>query len=162
MPGIRLLILPVILGLGALGSGVAQAREPVDQEDAILGAVLREVVDSMVDESLVVAGGVACLSIDPGGAPQSVSRELLRGFGKRPVRRGAECEQRPDGAVELATDRPAILITAGPIEWVADDEAWVTVRYFRTAVLSAQRLYRVVEERSGWVCLGQIIHMSPA
>lgn len=160
MLGKGLLVPSIILGL--LGSGAAMAREATDEEDAVLGAVLREVVDKMVDKSLIVAGGVACLSVDPGGAPQSVPKEFLRGFGKRPVRRGAECERRPDGAVELATDRPAVLITAGPIEWVAGDEAWVTVRYYRTAVLSAQRVYRAVEERSGWVCLGQIIQMAPA
>ncbi len=53
-------------------------------------------------------------------------------------------------------------VGAGPIDWVEEDEAWVTVRYYRTALLSAQRVYRVVEERSGWVCLGQIIQMAPA
>ena len=78
------------------------------------------------------------------------------------MRGEAEDALRPDGAVELATDRPAVLITAGPIEWVEDDEAWVTVRYFRTAVLSAERLYRVVREESGWVSLGQIVKMAPS
>jgi len=43
-----------------------------------------------------------------------------------------------------------------------NDEAWVTVRYFRTAVLSAQRLYRAVKDESGWVSLGQIVRMAPA
>ena len=148
--------------LVVLGSGGSSVPGAMDEDDAVLVAVLKEVVDQMIDESLVVAGGVACLAIDPGGAPQSVSEELLEGFGKQPVRRGAECERRPDGAVELATDRPAVLITAGPIEWKAEDEAWVTVRYYRTAVLSAQRVYRAVEEKSGWVCLGQIIQMAPA
>jgi hypothetical protein len=112
---------------------------------------------------MVEKGGVACLAVDPGGAPQSVEPELLESFADLPfVRRGAECEARPDGAVELVTDRPAVLVTAGPIEWVEDDEAWVTVRYFRTAVLSAERLYRVVREKSGWVSLGQIVRMAPA
>lgn len=128
------------------------------EEDAVLVAVLRQVAPAMVEE-----GGVACLSIDPGGAPQSIGGDLLESFGDQPfVRRGAECEERESGAVELATDRPAVLITAGPIEWVEDDEAWVTVRYFRTAILSAERLYRAVREETGWVCLGQIVKMAPA
>jgi hypothetical protein len=140
-------------------AGPASARE----NDAILVAVLRHVADVMVDESLRLEGGVACLSVDPGGAPQSLERELLGRFADMPfVRRGAECEERPEGAVERATDRPAVLITAGPIEWVRPDEAWVTVRYYRTAVLSALRLYRVVREESGWVTLGQVIRQSPA
>jgi len=127
-------------------------------EDAVLVAVLHQVAEEMVE-----GDGVACLSIDPGGAPQSIGGDLLESFADLPfVRRGAECEERPDGAVELATDRPAVLITAGPIEWVEDDEAWVTVRYFRTAVLSAERLYRAVREESGWVSLGQIVKMAPS
>jgi hypothetical protein len=128
------------------------------EEDAVLVAVLHQVAEEMVEKD-----GVACLSIDPGGAPQSIGGDLLEDFADLPfVRRGAECEERPDGAVELATDRPAVLITAGPIEWVEDDEAWVTVRYFRTAILSAERLYRAVREKSGWVSLGQIVKMAPS
>jgi hypothetical protein len=137
---------------------IGPAPAPAHENDDVLIAVLRQVAADMVD-----TGGVACLAVDPGGAPQSIEPELLKSFADLPfVRRGAECEARPDGAVELATDRPAVLITAGPIEWVEDDEAWVTVRYFRTAVLSAERLYRVVREKSGWVALGQIVRMAPA
>jgi hypothetical protein len=133
------------------------------EDDAVLVSVLRHLAEVMVDDSLRSAGGVACLAIDPGGAPQSVEREMLGSFVDMPfVRRGAECEERPDGAVERATDRPAVLITAGPVEWVGPDEAWVTVRYYRTALQSAVRLYRVVRGESGWVTLGQIIHQSHA
>ncbi len=153
---------PLLLLLVLAGPG-GSARSADLEEDAVLAAVLSQVADQMMDESLRAEGGVACLSIDPGGAPQSVSLEFLEGLDRRQfLRRGAECEERPDGAVELATERPAVLITAGPIEWVAEDDAWVTVRYFRTNLLSAQRLYRAVREKSGWVSLGQVIQMSPA
>lgn len=153
-PPLLLLLVLAVPGMSA---------ESLDrEEDAVLAAVLSQVADQMIDESLRAEGAVACLSIDPGGAPQSVSPEFLEKLDPRPfLRRGAECEERPDGAVELATDRPAVLITAGPIEWVAEDDAWVTVRYFRTSLLSAQRQYRAVRERSGWVSLGQVIQMSP-
>jgi hypothetical protein len=146
------LVTLVLLAVVAAGPVAAQ------DEDAVLVAVLHQVAEDMVEE-----GGVVCLSIDPGGAPQSVGGDLLESFADLDfVRRGAECEERPEGAVELTTDRPAVLITAGPIEWVEEDEAWVTVRYFRTAILSAERLYRVVREESGWVSLGQIVKMAPA
>lgn len=147
-------LVPLVL-LAATGAAPASAQE----DDAVLVAVLRQVAEAMVEEE---QGGVVCLAVDPGGAPQSIEPELLESFSDLPfVRRGAECEERPDGAVEIATDRPAVLIAAGPIEWVADDEAWVTVRYFRTAILSAQRQYRAVREKSGWVSLGQIIRGTP-
>ena len=156
-----LTLLVILLVLARVGPSSAQPSGT--EEDTVLVAVLSQVADEMIDDTLRAEGGVACLSIDPGGAPQSVPPELLARLDPRPfLRRGAECERRPEGAVEIATDRPAVLITAGPIDWREDDDAWVTVHYFRTALLSAQRLYRAVRESSGWVCLGQVIEMSPA
>jgi hypothetical protein len=86
---------------------------------------------------------------------------MRRLSGDPAVRRIGECDPRPKGAVESRSLRPAILVTAGPIQWIAGDEAHVTVRYFRSARQSARRKYRVVEERSGWVCLGPIILDAP-
>jgi hypothetical protein len=77
------------------------------------------------------------------------------------VRRAAECDPRPGGAVEAMTLRPAVVVTAGPIEWVAEDEAWVAVAYFRTSLLSAERRYRVVREPAGWISLGPILRDGP-
>jgi hypothetical protein len=152
----------MLLLLVLADSGVS-TRASSQEEDAVLAVVLSQVADDMVDDSFRAEGGVVCLSIDPGEAPQSVPPEFLARLDPRSfLRRGAECERRPGGAVEIATDRPAILVTAGPIDWVKDDEAWVTVRYFRTPLLSAQRVYRAVREESGWVSLGQVIQMAPA
>jgi hypothetical protein len=153
----------VALLLLVLSESGVSTRASNQEEDAVLAAVLSQVADDVIDHSFRAEGGVVCLSIDPGEAPQSVPPELLAQLDPRPfLRRGAECERRRDGAVEIATDRPAILVTAGPIDWVKDDEAWVTVRYFRTPLLSAQRLYRAVREASGWVSLGPIIQQAPA
>ena len=63
---------------------------------------------------------------------------MARLAGERSVRRAAECDPRPTGAVESMTLRPAVIVTAGPIEWIADDEAWVAVSYFRSASQSAR------------------------
>jgi len=105
---------------------------------------------------------VLCLAIDPGGAPQSPSREFMARLASEPsVRRAAECDPRPGGAVEATTRRPAIIVTAGPIEWIAEDEAWVTVSFFMSARRSALRRYRVVREREGWVSLGPILLDGP-
>lgn len=130
-------------------------------EDAVLVAVFRHLADELIDGGMRRDGVPGCLWIDPGGAPQSAAREFLRRFGKRSdLRRGAECEIREGEAVVLQTGGPAVLITAGPIEWIAEDEAHVRVEYFRTRLKSARRLYRVVREPSGWLCLGPIIERS--
>jgi hypothetical protein len=60
------------------------------------------------------------------------------------------------------TLRPAIIVTAGPMEWIAADEVWVSVRYFRSARVSALRKYRVVLDHDGWVSLGPILLDGPA
>ena len=107
-------------------------------------------------------GTVVCVAIDPGGAPQSPSREFMaRLAGEKAIRRAAECDPRPEGAVEATTLRPAVIVTAGPIEPVAADEAWVEVSWFRSARESARRRYRVVREREAWVSLGPILLDGP-
>jgi hypothetical protein len=139
------------------------AGETDPRAEAVIEAVFRQQVKEWLDTAERARGTVVCLAVDPGGAPQSVDREYMGRFGREPaVRRAAECEARAMGAVERDTRKPAIIVTAGPIEWVAEDEAWVTVAYFRTKMQSSLRTYRVVREREGWISLGQIIKDSPA
>jgi hypothetical protein len=131
-------------------------------EGAVFTAVFRQQIQEHLDASARDAGTVVCLAVNPGGAPQSPGPEVMERFARnRAVRRAAECDPRPGGAVESMTLRPAVIVTAGPIEWVAEDEAWVTVTYFRSAMLSAERRYRVVREVSGWVSLGPILRDGP-
>jgi hypothetical protein len=151
--------LAVLAGLAGVGSG-AEDRE---QETAVLVAVFRQQIHEHIDATEKARRTVLCLAIDPGGAPQSPSREFMaRLAGEPSVRRAAECDPRSEGAVEATTRRPAIIVTAGPIEWVDHDEAWVVVSYFRSATRSARRRYRVVREREGWVSLGPILLDGPA
>jgi hypothetical protein len=133
------------------------------KEAAVLEAAFRQQIGEHLDATERARGTVVCIAIDPGGAAQSPSREFMaRLAGEPSVRRAAECDARPAGAVEAMTLRPAIIVTAGPIEWMAEDEAWVAVSYFRSARQSALRRYRVVREREGWVSLGPILLDGPA
>lgn len=149
-----------LLGAGAVGAADHPAKE---KEDAVLEATFRQQIQEHLDATERARRTVVCIAIDPGGAPQSPSREFMaRLAGERSVRRAAECDPRPTGAVEAMTLRPAIIVTAGPIEWIADDEAWVAVSYFRSSSQSAHRRYRVVREREGWISLGPILLDGPA
>ncbi len=144
-------------------TGVVSGADDRERETAVLVAVFRQQVQEHMDPTEKARRTVLCLAIDPGGAPQSPSREFMARLASEPsVRRAAECDARPEGAVEATTRRPAIVVTAGPIEWMADDEAWVVVSYFRSASQSARRRYRVVREREGWVSLGPILIDGPA
>jgi hypothetical protein len=154
---------PAVLAVLACLAAAVSAADDHEQEAAVLAAVFRQQVHEHIDATEKARGTVLCLAIDPGGAAQSPSREFMaRLAGERTVRRAAECDPRPAGAVEATTLRPAIIVTAGPVEWKAEDEAWVVVSCFRSASQSWRRRYRVVREREGWVSLGPIVLDGPA
>jgi hypothetical protein len=140
----------------------SMAAEDLARERAVFTAAVRPQVNEHLDATARARNTVLCVGIDPGEAPQSPSREFMAGLGHgNLLRRLTECEARPRGAVEATTLRPAVIVTVGPIEWRADDEAWVTVSYFRTRTQSAVRRYRVVHEDSGWLSLGRVILDAP-
>ena len=160
MRGVIRTLLTVALSF-ATSSGLSATADPA-KESAVLVAVFQQQIREHLDATERARGTVICIAIDPGGASQSPSREFMVRLASEPsVRRAAGCDARPKGAVEAMTLRPAIIVTAGPIEWIAADEAWVTVSYFRSARLSALRRYRVVREREGWVSLGPILLDGP-
>jgi hypothetical protein len=152
--------------LGALVIAVALApqvaADPAETqatiEERLRTAVFRQQHTELLAADPDNKGAVLCLSVDPGGAPQSLTEEALRALGLGPaVRRGALCEVRASRAVEIATGRPAIVVTVGPIEWRGGDEAWVTVTQAWSASRSLRRPYRVVRDPSGaWTALGPI------
>jgi hypothetical protein len=152
----------LVVGSLWLLRALAVGADDLAREAAVLAAAVRQQVGEHLDSTARARGTVICVGINPGDAPQSPSREFMVGLGRdRALRRLAECEPRPAGAVEVMTRQPAVIVTVGPIEWRAGDEAWVTVTYFRTRSESAIRRYRVVEEPSGWVSLGQILLDGP-
>lgn len=156
-----LLLLALLAGRDLLGVRFAAAAGPGAADD-VLEAVFRQQVEDLLDKEARSQGVVLCLAVDPGGAPQSVSREFLARFRAEPsVRRAAECEARPEGAVTLGLAHPAVIVTAGPIEWIKADEAWVTVGRFRSREDNRRWPYRVVLEPTGWVSLGPIVKLAP-
>src|SRR5512143_1346669 len=130
---------PWLLALAQTAAGPASAA---DLEAQLFAAVFRQQKAELLDAEARAQGILLCLAIDPGGAPQSVSAESLRELALgSAMRRSAECEVRRTRAVEIATGRSAIVVTAGPIEWVKADEAWVTVTQTWSASRSLRRPY---------------------
>ncbi len=150
---------PLLLVAAQAAPGATAA----DLEAQLFAAVFRQQKTELLDAEARAQGLVLCLAIDPGDAPQSVSALTLKQLGLGPtVRRGAECEVRRNRAVEIATKRTAVVVTAGPIEWVKADEAWVTVTETWSASRSSRRPYRVVREPDGaWTSLGPILKGAP-
>lgn len=152
------------LALLLAGAQASPGATAADLEARLFAAVFRQQRTELLDADARARGVVLCLAIDPGGAPQSVSAERLKALDLGPlIRRGAECEVHANRAIEIATRRTAIMVTAGPIEWVKADEAWVTVTQTWSASRSLRRPYRVVREPDGaWTSLGPILKGAPA
>lgn len=152
-----------VLVLGGLLTGTSAAQPVQDaRAEEVIEAALRQQVAFWLTEDARKTGTLVCLAVEQAGVSHSVTREYLQRFHDPSVRRGAECESRPGGAVERATGHPAVLLTVGAITWHAADEAWVTVRQYRSRLSSGSQQYRVVREQARWICLGQIVKMSPA
>jgi len=153
-------VTPVLsLALLLVGAQAPSGTTAAELEVLLFAAVFHQQRTELLDAEARARGVVLCLAIDPGGAPQSVSAERLKALDLGPlIRRGAECEVHQNRALEIATKRSAILVTAGPIEWVKADEAWVTVTQTWTVSRSLRRPYRVVREPDGaWRSLGPIL-----
>ena len=151
------LVLAILTSIPSVGAS------DLATEAAVFEAAFRQQFELLLDSSARAKGMVVCLAIDPGGAPQSASKEFVARLAReRAVRRAAECDRRPAGAVERMTLRPATILTVGPAEWRADDEAWVDVAVYRSARESNRRKYRIVLERGVWVSLGPIFLDGPA
>lgn len=135
---------------------------PDPKAEEVIEAAFRQQVSFWLTEDARKVGTVLCLAVEQAGVSHSVPREYLRRFHEPAVRRAAECEGRAGGAVERVTGRPAVLLTVGGVTWQGADEAWVTVRHYRSQLSTASQQYRVVREQARWICLGQILKMSPA
>jgi hypothetical protein len=149
-----------LVAVAALGATAPACRDA--EVDALRVAVFRQQVAFWLDESSRASQTVVCLAIEDGGVRRSVPAEYLRHFpGEAAVRTGDACDEQASGAVERGTGRPAVLVAVGAIAWQSSDEAWVTTRYYRSAIISGVRTQRVVREKTGWVCLGQIVKDTP-
>ena len=140
----------------------AHAPEPWTEEERVLLAVFEREVprarEAFAGEDLLV-----CLYVDAGEAPRDAGGKMVEALPHgQDVRQGAHCEARGDGAVELSTQAPAVTLTAGPVEWIAEDEAWVRVRRFRDRGRIVNLMIRVVREHHRWTALGPILKQSPA
>jgi hypothetical protein len=72
--------------------------------------------------------------------------------------RSAEACAIVEGDVYLAGSRvPAVLLTSGPIRWIADDEVQVAGGFARTKSSTSRPTYRVVRDGGRWVCLGPVV-----
>ena len=114
----RLVCALVISAVPCVALAGPPATAELARESAVFLAVFQQQIREHLDVTERARGTVLCIAIDPGGAPQSPDRQFMARLASEPsIRLAAECDARPKGAVEATTRRPAIIVTAGPIQW---------------------------------------------
>jgi hypothetical protein len=148
-----------LLGLVVLMTAWARPAFPERDHGAVLEAVLLYQVWQFAGTD--AAEMPICLAVAAGDDVIDPSQAFLKRVRqKADVRPVSQCSTSRTG-VTTADGIPAMDLGVGPINWLADDEAQVRGRYFRTANASARPLYRVVFEKGRWRCLGPVIEGVP-
>jgi len=142
----------VALAAGGCYGATAPAREP----GVVVEAAFRQQLAYWLTGDARSVGTVVCFA-----AADSLQLRGTERLSDANARDGGECEARPGGAIERATGHPAVLVTALEIEWIAADEAWVTIRHYRSQHSTGSQPYRVVHDGTKWVSLGPIVKALP-
>jgi hypothetical protein len=150
---------PILIALAFSAGGCHRTTAPAREPGRVVEAAFRQQLSYWLTQDARRAGTVVCFSVDAG------SLQLQRGSVARlsdpSARDGGECEARAAGAIERSTGHPAVLVTALEVEWIAADEAWVTIRHYRSQHSNGSQSYRVIHEGADWVSLGPILKALP-
>ncbi len=150
-----------LLTVACGGACVRTATPPAESEVRL--AVLRQQVGFWLDDHGRESGLIVCLGAVEDGRTHGVDGRFLgRSTDRLLVRPIEACEARADGALERRTGRPAIIVIVSAVTWAGPREAIAEVEHFRSAVVSGRRQYRVVRELSRWICLGEVVRMTPS
>jgi hypothetical protein len=155
-------VLVLLALVGSAPRGLAVSRQA---EDAVLEAVVRARLAEFRSAARADAHEPAlfCLAIDPGSAPQTPGRDFMARFkDETDVRTAGQCETGARKVVEIGTGVRALVLTVGPVEWVREDEAWVTTTVRRDHPYPPLVTYRVVREQDRWTSLGPVVKIAPA
>ena len=143
----------VLTSLLTLACGATAADRPgrdrPSQGPAITEAVLRYEVRQFAGTPHEAAGELACVGVADTEKVRDPSAELLQRLGPRVKPRSA-CDA---GA--------ALLLVAGPIEWLNDSEVRVKGSFSHGTSATTRLEYRVVWETGNWKCLGPVIGYDP-
>jgi hypothetical protein len=138
------------------GAPVAAQNRHRAEADVLEATLRYEIVQFLEYED---RDALVCLGLDRDvGELADPDREFLRRLADRPeVRRKSECAAGPKGVLESRSGKAAVILGAGPVEWMGDDEAHVKGYFFRSEFGTARPVYRVVRESDRWVVLGPFL-----
>ena len=124
-------------------------HERAAQVGPILEAVLRYELHQFGDSP--AADRRVCLAVQEAAASGDPSSALLVSLSRvAPVRAVSECHH-----------DDAVVLTAGPLDWLSDGELRVHGRYSAGRSISTPLLYRVVWQAGRWDCVGPILSYDP-
>ncbi len=159
----RLAALTALSGLMTMFGGGCVRSAVAPSEAEVRVAVLRQQVGFWLDDHGRESGLILCLGTADQGRTLGVDGSFLGRSDDRLLVRPIEaCAAPADGAIERQTRKPAVLITVRSVTWAGPNEAVAEVEHFRSAVFSGRRRYRVVREMSRWMCLGEVVRLTPS
>ena len=141
--------LAVPLLLAGCAGAYAQPKPPdrASQVPLIIEEVLRYGIQQFAPKE-AGAESALCVAVREGALPRDPSPSIMRRLGNLQAQPQSEC-------------KASRTLSAGPIEWLRDDEVRVKGGYLRASEGETRLAYRVVREHGRWVCVGPIISWDP-
>ena len=140
----------------ALVGPLSAQRESSALEDVLVAAFRHQIAEIFATKAARFAEDpVICVGIADGATPRNPERQLMKRLAVDPsVQPASACVVDGDLAKEKSSGREAVILRAGSVEWLSDDEAHVEMSYYRSKITSSSMTIRVVKEPHGWIGLG--------
>jgi hypothetical protein len=148
---------PILLGL-LLALPAAAADQPSQawrsrHQSAVSEVVLRHQVGVHIQRFPDTACVCVALRSSPGAQPAAPPAAFLRRFAREavPVRPPAACRSEGERLIAVASSRPAVSVTVGPIYWEAQERVSVDTSFHRDGESEGADSYTLALQKGVWV-----------
>ena len=140
----------------ALAASPSALRESSAHQDVLVAAFRHQIAEIFATKAARFAEDpVICVGITDGATPRDPQGQLMKRLAVDPsVQPASDCIVDGDLAKEKSSGREAVILRAGFVKWLSDDEAHVEMSYYRSKLSSTTLTIRVVKEPHGWIGLG--------
>jgi hypothetical protein len=143
-------ILGFALALPLLMAGCTGAdAQPIPPDRASqVPLIIEEVLRFELQQFTLKESGAVCVAVREGERTTDPSPAIMRRLSNKWAQPQSDCKAKNT-------------LTAGPIEWLKDDDVRVKGGYLRANEGETRLAYRVVRENGNWVCVGPIVSWDP-
>jgi len=146
----------LLVSLVLTGSAAVPSREASLLEEVLVAAFRFQIAEVFAARSTQFAEDpVICLGIREETRHRDPEAPIMKRLAVDPsVRPASKCVVVDGVAREKSSDREAVILRAGSVEWLSDTEALVEMSYYRSRRSNTTLTLRVVKEPHGWIGLG--------